>query len=176
MRLRLDLYSFLEYYYYKFIWSLVMIDFENMSKRLFAIQRTQVLTSKNKRGERLFSDSYVYAWSKSVYPHIHDHEPDGVYTHSGFDDNFKIKKKTVSSVFVYIDKMLGQRKILTYDEIEKRFSSLDSETLMTILRYIYLSGKMRSDGVWENFKKGRCRSGLDSVLESSLDEHELGFE
>ena len=153
-----------------------MIDFENMSKLLFAIQRTQVLTSKNKHGERLFSDSYVYAWSKSLYPHIHDHEPDGVYTHSGFDDNFKIKKKTVSSVFKYLDKMVGERRRPVYDDIEKEFSFLDSESLMKILRYIYMEGSMRSDGVWENLKKGNHRSGLDSIFVDSIADHELRIE
>ncbi|MFU1636477.1 hypothetical protein [Aeromonas veronii] len=115
---------------------------------MFTQQRLQVLSLGVHHNE--FSDAYLYAWAKGVYPFNDD--TDGSVArrpHEHYAEYFRVSQEKVDELSEYLDDCWVKKAVPTFDELERHFGVVYERTewkrseLLKICRYLFL------DGSWE---------------------------
>lgn len=110
---------------------------------MFCQQRIQILHIGVH--QNLFSDAYLYAWSQSIYPALHDSNKKTLrMPHEHYRPQFTISKLVVERVFKHLQNCISSNNIPTFYELEKHPihipNLLDQRMgLIYICKYLYMS-------------------------------------
>lgn len=114
---------------------------------MFTQQRLQVLSLGKHHGE--FSDAYLYAWARGVYPLFEDSDgsiPQRPHEHYG--EYFRTSAEKVEELTDYLFDCRDRNEIPTFYELEDRFrvsipsSGWTRGDLLKICRYMYLNTEL----------------------------------
>lgn len=141
---------------------------------MFTQQRLQVLSLGKHHGE--FSDAYLYAWARGVYPLFED--TDGSVPkkpHEHYREYFRTSAEKVEELSDYLFDCRDRNEIPTFYELEDHFkvsyssSEWTRSDLLKICRYVYLNTEL-DKSFWDKLLTatkypteagGIARRGLD---------------
>lgn len=114
---------------------------QQLGKALYNQQRFMILQAKLSLELRdQFSDSYVYAWQKNVYPILDENQ-----THEDLEVYFTVSREQVNLIAEKADADWRGQTLHTFYEYEDYFDSrgfpkhgIDRITLIHVFRYLYL--------------------------------------
>ncbi len=122
---------------------------DRIMNALFDQQRTQLMFIKSMKSGML-SDSYSFAWAKSVYPFLHDGDRSITsYPHETYPDQFHVSAEFGKAVHKYLGERWRSGNSPTFYELEDKFGGRDRRSaLINICQYLFLKDEFNVD-LWE---------------------------
>ena len=125
-------------------------------------QRQIMLTKFSKDTENIYTNSYVYAICRSVYPMFHEErfledDAETFKLNLPFYETYRVSENTISEFAEYLDVNWQNKKYFTFYQIEGHYRNKWSgnelrSDLMNCLRYFYLE-ELFDDTFWKTILK-----------------------
>lgn len=141
----------------------------DVKQLLFVQQRLQILHLGKHYGE--FSDGYLYAWGRGVYPLFDD--TDGSVDkkpHELYKESFRVSESEVEYIIKRFNKAYDDKEKLTFYGLEDELHVYSHTTsgwtrgkLLRISRYLFLE-EVYDESFWNNLtENGSCPAEAHSI-------------
>ncbi|GAA4882570.1 hypothetical protein [Ferrimonas pelagia] len=148
---------------------------------MFTQQRLQVLSLGVHHNE--YTDAYLYAWEKSVYPLMQDSD-DSVapMPHQHYTKQFIVSESKVNEIYQYLEQCWLDNAVPTYYELENEFRfritgfGWGRMDLVHICRYLHLNGSFDGEFWKKLLTPGKHPSELGSTSRQFDRKREILFQ
>lgn len=126
---------------------------ELILKALYEQKKLIILQSYKNIGDKTgFSESYIYAIEKDIFPFFHLDISEDIEIYRNF---YKIKEERVREIVLFISDYWNTQKTISFYELEKQFGGKEQARwdLIEVLNYCFLDNRFVSRGFIQGLLK-----------------------